>query len=60
MAGFGAIDQMLEGLRAGAPKSSAVPAEAESESAFVQPELGSIKMRPLVPGRWKLALENNE
>ena len=49
---------MLEGLRAGALTSSAVPAEAESES--VQPALGNIEMRLLVPERWKLALENNE
>jgi hypothetical protein len=39
MAGFEAIDRMLEGRKLGALKSSAVPAEAESAPALAQPEL---------------------
>ena len=49
MAGFGEIDRTPEDLRAGVLKSSAVPAEVEF--AFVQPELVSIGLRLVVPGR---------
>jgi hypothetical protein len=49
MAGFGAIDRTLEGLRVGALKSSAVLVEAES--AFAQLGLGSIEFRLVAPGR---------
>ena len=40
---------MLEDLRAGALKSSAVPAEAEF--GFVQLELGSIELKRMAPER---------
>jgi hypothetical protein len=49
MAGFGAIDRMLEDLMAGALKSSA--ALAEAESAFVQPELESNELKRMAPER---------